>query len=70
MFDNFDMEEDIQEQRIFFEEKQVRMVEALTNMEKGLASLEDKQLIWAECGLSRSLFMGIRSVKWLKSIKN
>jgi hypothetical protein len=63
MFDNFDMEADIQEQRMFFEEKQVRMVEALTNMEKGIASLEDKQLIWAECGLSRSLFMGIRSVK-------
>ena len=63
MFDNFDMEADIQEQRIFFEEKQVRMVEALCNMEKGIASLEDKQLIWSECGLSRSLFMGIRSVK-------
>jgi hypothetical protein len=63
MFDNFEMETDIQEQRIFFEEKQVRMVEALTNMEKGIASLEDKQLIWAECGLSRNLFMSIRSVK-------
>jgi hypothetical protein len=63
MFDNFDMEADIQEQRMFFEEKQVRMVEALTNMEKGLASLEDKQLIWAECGLSRSLFMTVRGVK-------
>jgi hypothetical protein len=63
MFDNFDMEADIQEQRQFFEEKQVRMVEALTNMEKGLATLEDKQLIWFECGLSRSLFMSLRSVK-------
>jgi len=63
MFDNFEMEADIQEERIFFEEKQVRMVEALTNMEKGIASLEDKQLIWAECGLSRNLFMSIRSVK-------
>jgi len=63
MFDNFDIQADIQEQRMFFEEKQVRMVEALTNMEKGLATLEDKQLIWSECGLSRSLFMGIRSVK-------
>ena len=63
MFDNFDMEADIQEQRQFFEEKQVRMVEALTNMENGKPSLEDKQLIWAECGLSRSLFMSIRSVK-------
>jgi hypothetical protein len=63
MFDNLDIEADIQEQRMFFEEKQVRMVEALTNMEKGLATLEDKQLIWSECGLSRSLFMGIRSVK-------
>jgi len=63
MFDNYEMELDIQEQRQFFEEKQVRMVEALTNMEKGIASLEDKQLIWAECGLSRNLFMSIRSVK-------
>ena len=63
MFDNFDMEADIQEQRMFFEEKQVRMVEALCNMEKGLASLEDKQLIWSECGLSRNLFMSLRSVK-------
>jgi hypothetical protein len=26
--------------------------------------LEDKQLIWSECGLSRSLFMSLRSVKW------
>ena len=63
MFDNFDMEADIQEQRMFFEEKQVRMVEALTNMENGKATLEDKQLIWSECGLSRSLFMNIRVVK-------
>jgi hypothetical protein len=63
MFDNFDMEADIQEQRMFFEEKQVRMVEALTNMEKGTPSLEDKQLIWSECGLSRSLFMTVRGVK-------
>ena len=63
MFDNFDMETDIQEQRMFFEEKQVRMVEALTNMENGKATLEDKQLIWSECGLSRSLFMNIRVVK-------
>ena len=63
MFDNFDMEADIQEQRQFFEEKQVRMVEALTNMENGKPTLEDKQLIWSECGLSRSLFMNIRSVK-------
>jgi hypothetical protein len=63
MFDNFDMEADIQEQRMFFEEKQVRMVEALTNMEKGFPSLEDKQLIWSECGLSRNLFMSLRSVK-------
>jgi hypothetical protein len=61
MFDNFN--DDIEEQRMFFEEKQVRVVEALTNMEKGLATLEDKQLIWSECGLSRSLFMSIRSVK-------
>ena len=60
MFDNYD---DIQEQRMFFEEKQVRMVEALTNMENGKPTLEDKQLIWSECGLSRSLFMNIRSVK-------
>ena len=59
----FDFNDDIEEQRMFFEEKQVRMVEALTNMEKGTPSLEDKQLIWAECGLSRSLFMSIRSVK-------
>ena len=63
MFDNLDMEADIQEQRMFFEEKQVRMVEALTNMEKGIANLEDKQLIWSECGLSRSLFMTVRGVK-------
>ena len=63
MFDNDDMQADIQEQRMFFEEKQVRMVEALTNMENGKPTLEDKQLIWSECGLSRSLFMSIRSVK-------
>ena len=61
MFDNFN--DDIEEQRMFFEEKQVRMVQALTNMEKGQPSLEDKQLIWSECGLSRSLFMNIRVVK-------
>lgn len=59
MFDD----DDFQEQRMFFEEKQVRMVEALTNMENGKATLEDKQLIWSECGLSRSLFMNIRVVK-------
>jgi hypothetical protein len=58
-----DFNDDIEEQRMFFEEKQVRMVEALTNMEKGIASLEDKQLIWSECGLSRSLFMTVRGVK-------
>ena len=63
MFDNDDIQADIQEQRMFFEEKQVRMVEALCNMEKGIASLEDKQLIWSECGLSRNLFMSLRSVK-------
>lgn len=62
MFDNDDIQADIQEQRMFFEEKQVRMVEALCNMEKGIASLEDKQLIWSECGLSRNLFMSLRSV--------
>ena len=61
MFDNFN--DDIEEQRMFFEEKQVRMVEALTNMENGKPTLEDKQLIWSECGLSRSLFMSLRSVK-------
>ena len=59
MFDD----DDFQEQRMFFEEKQARMVEALTNMENGKATLEDKQLIWSECGLNRSLFMYIRSVK-------
>ena len=59
MFDD----DDFQEQRMFFEEKQVRMVEALTNMENGKTTLEDKQLIWSECGLSRSLFMNIRVVK-------
>lgn len=59
MFDD----DDFQEQRMFFEEKQVRMVEALTNMENGKATLEDKQLIWSECGLSRSLFMNIRVIK-------
>jgi hypothetical protein len=59
----FDFNDDIEEQRMFFEEKQVRMVEALTNMEKGTPSLEDKQLIWAECGLFRSLFMTVRGVK-------
>ena len=63
MFDDDDIQADIQEQRIFFEEKQVRMVEALCNMEKGIASLEDKQLIWSECGLSRNLFITLRSVK-------
>jgi hypothetical protein len=63
MFDNFDVQDDIQEQRMFFEEKQVRMVEALTNMEKGIASLEDKQLIWIECGLTRSLFMNLKVIK-------
>jgi hypothetical protein len=63
MFDDFDIQDDIQEQRMFFEEKQVRMVEALTNMEKGIASLEDKQLIWTECGLTRSLFMNLKVVK-------
>jgi hypothetical protein len=63
MFDDFDIQDDIQEQRMFFEEKQVRMVEALTNMEKGIASLEDKQLIWSECGLTRSLFMNLKVVK-------
>ena len=59
MFDD----DDFQEQRMFFEEKQVRMVEALTNMENGKATLEDKQLIWSECGLSRSLFMTIKVAK-------
>ena len=63
MFDDDDIQADIQEQRQFFEEKQVRMVEALCNMEKGIASLEDKQLIWSECGLSRNLFITLRSVK-------
>ena len=60
MFDNFN--DDIEEQRMFFEEKQVRMVEALCNMENGKLTLEDKQLIWSECGLSRNLFMSLRSV--------
>ena len=51
-------DDELQEEVQFFAEKQQRMVEALKNMELKIASFEDKQLIWAECGLSRNLFMG------------
>jgi len=57
MFDELDMSEEVELERMFYEEKQKRVVEALKNMEVGIASIEDKETIWYECGLVRSLFV-------------
>ena len=59
MFDNFEIDNDLQEQRMMQEERQMRLLEALEAMENGLLSEEDKDVIWFETGLPRSAFRRI-----------
>jgi hypothetical protein len=59
MFDNFEIDNDLQEQRMMQEERQMRLLEALDAMENGLLSEEDKDVIWFETGLPRSAFRRI-----------
>jgi len=59
MFDNFEIDNDLQEQRMMQEERQMRLLKALDAMENGLLSEEDKDVIWFETGLPRSAFRRI-----------
>jgi len=59
MFDNFEIDNDLQEQRMMQEERQMRLLEALDAMENGLLSEEDKDVIWFETGMPRSAFRRI-----------
>jgi len=59
MFDTFEIDNDLQEQRMMQEERQMRLLEALDAMENGLLSEEDKDVIWFETGLPRSAFRRI-----------
>ena len=59
MFDNFEIDNDLQEQRMMQEERQMRLLEALDAMENGLLSEEDKDVIWYETGMPRSAFRRI-----------
>jgi hypothetical protein len=54
--DTFDIDNDLQEQRMMHEERQMRLLEALDHMEHGILSEEDKDVIWFECGMPRSAF--------------
>lgn len=54
--DTFDIDDDLQEQRMMHEERQMRCLEALEHMENGHLTEEDKDVIWFECGLPRSAF--------------
>ena len=57
MFDNLEIENDLAEMRIMHDERQQRLVEALMAMEMTNISTEDKEVIWFESGLSRSVFL-------------
>jgi len=59
MFDTFEIDNDLQEQRMMQEERQMRLLEALDAMENGLLSEEDKDVIWFETGMPRSAFRRI-----------
>jgi len=59
MIDTFDIDNDLAEQRMMHEERQLRLVEALDRMELGTMTEEDKNVIWFECGLPRAAFRRI-----------
>jgi hypothetical protein len=59
MFDTFDIDNDLAEQRMMHEERQLRLIEALDRMELGTMSEEDKNVVWFECGLPRAAFRRI-----------
>ena len=54
--DTFDIDNDLQEQRVMHEERQMRLLEALDHMEHGILSEEDKDVIWFESGMPRAAF--------------
>jgi hypothetical protein len=60
MLDTFDIDNDLQEQRMMHEERQMRLLEALDHMEHGILSEEDKDVIWFECGMPRSAFRRVQ----------
>jgi len=60
MIDTFDIDNDLQEQRMMHEERQMRLLEALDHMEHGILSEEDKDVIWFECGMPRSAFRRVQ----------
>jgi hypothetical protein len=57
MIDTSDIDDEMQEMRVMQEERQMRLLEALENMELGTMSEEDKQVIWFETGMPRSAFV-------------
>jgi hypothetical protein len=59
MLDTFDIDNDLAEQRMMHEERQLRLVEALDRMELGTMTEEDKNVVWFECGLPRAAFRRI-----------
>jgi hypothetical protein len=59
MIDTFDIDNDLAEQRMMHEERQLRLVEALDRMELGTMTEEDKNVVWFECGLPRAAFRRI-----------
>jgi hypothetical protein len=58
--DTFDIDNDLQEQRMMHEERQMRLLEALDHMENGIMSEEDKEVIWFECGMPRAAFRRVQ----------
>jgi len=59
MLDTFDIDNDLAEQRMMHEERQLRLIEALDRMELGTMTEEDKNVVWFECGLPRAAFRRI-----------
>jgi len=60
MLDTFEIDNDLQEQRLMHEERQLRCIEALDRMELGTMTEEDKNVIWFECGMPRAAFRRIQ----------
>ena len=57
MLDTNDIDNEMQEMRVMQEERQMRLLEALENMELGTMTEEDKAVIWFETGMPRSAFV-------------
>ena len=54
MFDS-EYDDEMREMRVAQEERQMRLLEALERMELGCMTEEDKDVIWFETGMPRSL---------------